>query len=222
MPAKSIVVATKNQFFSYFSVDGGSGVYRERNQLWTAEGITMKVQGDLPPGAAAGALNSFGKKHLLSTEGSSKTQTAAEKAAKILKKRQAAKDGGINPTANRQGKLETIKKEIGGDTKARHASATGHFELKAYGDQKTNRNTMILLDEFDDLNAVATCFAKAIKAKTDWATNAKQAIHVALEPGSVMTIENGTTSYASGVEVEVYFDGGTPAVYHIFHLGGTF
>ncbi|WP_237214537.1 hypothetical protein [Falsiroseomonas oryziterrae] len=227
MPAKSIVVATKNNFFTYFQVDGQTVAYRERTQIWNSGGISIQVQGDLPPAANAGTYNSFGKKHLLTTAGGDATKTndrsAQGKAMRMLTKRMKVADGGINPTGKREQKLKGIKDGIGGDTKKRHPTAVGHFELKAYGDQKTNKNTVILLDTFANLDEVAACFAEAINDIKDWATNPSQDVDVLLNKDSVMTVETGKPPvYANAVEVSVYFQPGAPDIYHVYHLGDAY
>lgn len=227
MPAKSVVVATKNDFFSFFKVDGQTVAYRERTQIWNSGGIAIQIQGDLPPAANAGAYNSFGKKHLLTTAGGDASKTndrsAAGKAQRILTKRMKVTDGGINPTTNRDQKLKAIKDEIGGDTKKRHPTAISHFELKAYGDQKTNKNTVILLDKFATVDDVASCFADAINSRTDWATTPDQTVAVLLAKDSVMTIETGKPpTYVNAVDISVFFQAGSPNIYHVYHLGDAY
>ena len=214
MAMKPVVTAVKNNYFSFFSVDGTTMAYREKNQIWNY-GIAMKVQGDTWPGCSFGSYNSFGKKHLLTTSGG-KVQTPEEKAAKILKKRMKVVDGGIAPTPKRQTKFAAIRKDIGGDKTKNNLTALDHFEVKAYGDQKTSKNTVILLDEFADQKEIGDLFAAEIMKIADWATNPDQHVQIVLGADTVMTLEHGQpTVYGDRVLVSVYFKDG---IYHIYHL----
>jgi hypothetical protein len=230
----AFAVANKNQFFSYFSVVDHNGTtqpaaYREREQVWNAKGIAIKVQGN----DWQGGYNGFGKRHLLTTEGGKHANQGGgfkAKMGKVLTKRQGnpgqKRGGNLNKMASSQttpkdskgglAAAEKFKSELGVNKNLTAA----HYEVNPYGDKlgQDKPNTMILLDGLTK-NEVAEAFADAILNAGPFAEKQAKHVTVTFADARVYVLEKGKVEPDSfnRVEVGVCFDG---AIYHVYHCYG--
>lgn len=227
-----ISVAVKNTFFTYFTVDGDTAKHREAVQDWNAEGISMRIQGPLPPAADPGAknpYNGFGKRHLIVTAGGKHDGSGDDKAKALAKKRDA------NPAQKRQQtmtkwinaavqpasfdmKTPEGRKDFKDAKDSKQNEIAPHYKSDPYGPQ-TGKTTVLILDGLTRAD-VASSFAKAINAKGPWVSGNTKEVPFNLGPGTCMEVEkNGTTTPKNGMNVLVHFDG---VLHHIYHFNGAF
>ncbi|WP_291295280.1 hypothetical protein [Elioraea sp.] len=227
-----IAVAVKNSFFTYFSVDGETAKHREAIQDWNAEGISMRIQGPLPPAAdpdAKNPYNGFGKRHLIVTEGGKHDGSATDKAKALAnkraenpaQKRQQAMTKWINAAIKPSDfdmKTETGRNAFKAAKEVKQSEIAPFYKTDPYG-PKTVTTTVLILDGLTRAD-VASAFAKAINAKGPWASGNTKQVPFNLGAGTCFEVaKNGTTTPKNGMNVLVHFDG---VLHHIYHFNGAF
>ena len=225
-----IRLAQKNEFFSYFSVGGHPARYRADRQVWNSEGLTINVQGTIPGGNVAngpGLHNSFGKRHLLATEGGKDAGNFAAKAAKLRSKR--VNSAGNEPRVDKSGAIvnanvqrpDYAKSAVGQQQfLAARAAAWGTLNENYRSDvyTTTNINSFFLLDGLT-IDYVAFAFATQLNALAPWVPSVKR-LHVHLELGAGTCFESTAAAAATartGLDVDVWYDGATHFIYHCNH-----
>lgn len=229
----SVISVAKNQFFTHFSVVDREGTtlgakYREREQVWNAKGIAIKVQGN----DWNGGYNGFGKRHLLTTEGGKhggEVNGFKLKMASVLAKRMGnpgqARGKKLTNMATAQAPLKVgTGKEAAENHKLavlgmRNTTAT-HYEVNPYGDKLGGggQNTMILLDGLT-LKEVAETFADAINAEGPFTAKEVKHVTIRFADARVYVLSRAMIEPDAfpAVEVGVCFDG---AIYHVYHCYG--
>jgi hypothetical protein len=216
-----VQLAVKNQYFQHFSVAGIPGEFRMNKQIWNARGLAMQIQGT----NWDGGVNGFGKRHLITTEGSTHYSSAEDKARGVAFKRRG------NSSQGRSVKLGTMVSSLAPrtninmqDAAARNAqtqleAATRQqlqrgYETAAYGPQ-TNTSSFILLDGLDK-QEVEAIFADSILAAGAWSPGDAKHVTILFDDARVIQIADDyevTRFYGADVTVKLHNQ-----VYYIYHL----
>jgi hypothetical protein len=219
-----IRLTVKNQFFTYFEMNGMPGKYRILKQVWNAQGIEMMIQGPSWDGAG---INGFGKRHLLSTEGGKQAGRPEDKATGVLRKRQgpqAADRRAVRmrqmadalagpPPANMKDK-STRDAYLAKKTTVKDKVEKG-YAPSVYG-PNTPICTFVILDGLH-LDEVANCFATPIVA-ANMADGDSKDIVVRFDDPRVIDVKlNGDIEHYYAISVTVKRAG---RYHHIHHCNG--
>jgi hypothetical protein len=220
---KKLRITNKNDFFTYFEMDGVDGKFRMSKQIWNAENIAMMIQG---PSWDGNGINGFGKRHLLSTQGGTHEGNPEAKARSILTKRQGGL-GGASRTNKQKDmisafspkpanmKEESVRNTYNKRLENTKAGFEKGYPLSAYGPQ-TTICTFVLLDSLSPEEA-AGYFARPI-VLAGMVDGAAAHIKVTFPDPIVINAENNSaTTHFYSINVSVKRVG---AIYHIYHCNG--
>lgn len=227
----TIQPAVKNQYFTYFQVQGDSQakVHREAEQIWRINNTNMQIQGTMPTSQhwGDGTYNCFAKKHLVSVQGSPVGTTQDSKARSILAKRNltnAAQTHGKRGTERTRLFREALAQIPPQQRKQQQRTIQGaigaKYEQFAYGATRTDVCTFVLLDKMSAA-VVKTSFADAIAAH-DWQEDQRQDVLVEFPENCVVThANNGTKEWSGSINVGVVYKTVQDVpMYYIFHCNG--
>ncbi|MEJ1976432.1 MAG: hypothetical protein WDN49_10330 [Acetobacteraceae bacterium] len=229
MPEPTISIATKNDYFNYVKIDGATAAFRQLEQVWNARGISMKVQGTSWDG---NGVNGFGKRHLLSTTGS--TKDVAQKANSILMKR-GIKGLGSTGRAKKQKQILNTMVPVT-DFQTKEGSKVKSFDKAGFSNaQKSAKTrldsvystglygpsteicTFVKLDGYSPTE-IKEAFAQDIIDAGPWTDGNEKTVILTFADPIVIDVDNkSSTNYYRGMSVSVKFYGG---IYHIFHCNG--
>ena len=216
-----VIPAVKNQYFNYFKIEGQTATYRIFKQVWNAKGISMQIQG---PSWDGNGINGFGRRHLLTTEGS-EIEKAYIKGRRILDKRQGGQ-GSDQRAATLSGMVNSALKidqarmkspdyrnKISRRKDRIKSGLERGYAVGAYG-PNTDICTFVLLDAMT-VDEVSQIFAEHI-LMYDWTNSDHHDVDIAFPDVKVVDYRiDGSSSFHLGINVSVRKHQG---VYHLYHF----